>query len=67
MNANQMRLCDAGHREHAFAREMLRHLPVGVTYEDLLTHGVYDASEDTIKITVKGTVFTRRVEMRYTR
>lgn len=63
MNANQMLLRDAGYREQAFAREMLRHLPVGVTYEDLLSHGVYDASADTITITIKGSVFTRRVQL----
>jgi hypothetical protein len=62
IDGNMMRLSDAGFREHAYAREMLRHLPVGVTYEDLLTHGVYDASKDTITITIKGSVFTRQVE-----
>lgn len=59
--AETMRLSDAGHREQAWARECLRHCPVGTTYEDLLAHGSYDPRADEILFTFGGVCHRWRV------
>lgn len=63
MNENQMRLTDAGIREHEFALTIIKNklLPANISYEDLLAHGVYDASNDEITLTVKGVSFSFKV------
>lgn len=62
--SNVIRLCDAGIREQEFAHTLVKSkkLPAGITYKDLLDHGVYDTSTDEIKLTVKAVVLTYKVE-----
>ena len=63
MNINQMMLRDAGHREQAFVQRQIdeKLLPKGVTFEDLLSHAVYDASLDEVLFTVRGVAYRWRV------
>lgn len=64
MNRNQMRLCDAGIREQEWAQKLIdeNRIPDGITYQDLLAHGVYDASADVILITIKDVCLKFKVE-----
>lgn len=59
-----MRLIDAGYREIDFAQRLVREgkLPVGVSAEDMLAHGVYNASTDEIIITIKAVTHRWKVE-----
>lgn len=63
MNENQVRLRDAGWREQEFARRLVgdKALPMGITLEDFLDHGVYDAHADTVNLTIKGVSRTWKV------
>lgn len=56
MNKNQMRLQDAGVREQNFAQQLIetKKLPDRISFSDMLDHAVYDASTDTILMTIKG-------------
>lgn len=53
--SNRMRLCDAGIREQEWAQKLIQDgkLPKGISYKDLLDHGLYDSHTDEIVITIK--------------
>lgn len=56
---NMVCLRDAGYREREAARELVAWLPRGLTYDDLLSYGLYDASRDEVSIMVGGVPLTR--------
>ena len=51
MNKDEMMLRDAGFREHDAAQKIAKELPRGLSFKDLLDHGVYDARADEIVFT----------------
>lgn len=56
------RLKEAGHREQAFAQgELMRLMPAGITFADVMEHGTYDPHADTVSMTVKGVTYTLKV------
>lgn len=61
---NYIRLCDAGFREKDWALALYSagRFPQGISYQDILTHGVYDPSRDEISLTVKAVTYTYEVE-----
>lgn len=63
MNANEMRLKDAGFRERRFVELLDRDnkLPPGVDLQGFLDHGLYDARLDEVFVNVKGVRFAFRV------
>lgn len=65
MRDHEMRLQDAGVREREFVRKLLVEgkMPPGVFWDDVLSHGVYDARADEVRLTVRGVDLSWRVEV----
>lgn len=63
MQGHVIQLCNAGIREQEFAQQCVKDgkFPVGVTFKDVLDHGIYDASADEIVVTVKACVYNYKV------
>lgn len=58
-----IRLRDAGHREQAWARQLVdeKRLPSGLDFAALMEHAMYDARRDEVVVTVKAATLRYRV------
>lgn len=64
LSMNEMYLKDAGERERSFAKHLLstkRMLNLNSSYTKMLTHGIYNASTDTLSMIVKGKLHVWKV------